>query len=88
MMAKHDEFDTNLLRLVCASNFFLASMTASREMYGKSYFALGAMEKQTLDQAVLNSIVGNFHALVPGWFGAPTPAPTGFQTPANPPDEP
>lgn len=80
-MAKHDEFDTNLLRLLCASNFFLAGMIASREMYGKSYFALGATEKQVLDQAVLNSISGNFQSLTPGWFGSPMPTPTGFQPP-------
>jgi hypothetical protein len=86
-MAKHDGFDTNLLRLMCASSFFLASMTASREMYGRSYFALGAVEKQVLDQAVLNSIVGNLQALVPGWFGEPTQAQTGFQTPEIPKDE-
>jgi hypothetical protein len=85
-MAKHDEFDTNLMRLMCASNFFLVSLTASREMYGKSYFALGAMEKQVLDQAVLNSIVGNLQALTPGWFGVPTQAQTGFQTPEAVPD--
>lgn len=82
-MAKQEEYSTNLLRLACASQFFLASLTASHEMFGKSYFSLGVAEKQALDQAVLNSISGNFAALTPEWFGLQTPSQTGFQGPNN-----
>lgn len=84
MASKDDQFNQNLLRLICAENFFLASMHASREMYGKSYFSLGVAEKQTVDQMVLSSIAGNFQLLTPQWFGAPTQGPTGFQPPDNP----
>jgi hypothetical protein len=80
-MAKSDEFDTNLLRLACASQYFVASMMASREMFGKSYFSLGAEEKQTLDQTVFRSIFGNHASITPATFAGQTPAPTGFQTP-------
>lgn len=84
-MTKDEQFNQNLLRLLCAENFFLASMTAAHEMYGKSYFSLGVAEKQALDQIVLNSIGGNYQSLTPEWFGAPTQGPTGFQPPDNPP---
>ena len=80
-MAK-DNFDTNLLRLLCAETFFLCSMTASQGMYGKSYFSLGVAEKQAVDQTVLNSIIGNFQSLTPEWFGVPkADQPTGFHRP-------
>jgi hypothetical protein len=84
-VTKDELFNQNLLRLLCAESFFLASLNAAREMYGKSYFALGAVEKQALDQMVLNSIGGNYQSLTPDWFGAPTQGPTGFQPPGNPP---
>jgi hypothetical protein len=83
-VTKDEQFNQNLLRLLCAENFFVASLTASREMYGKSYFSLGVSEKQALDQIVLNSIGGNYQSLTPEWFGAPTQGQTGFQPPDNP----
>jgi hypothetical protein len=46
-------------------------MHAAREMYGKSYFALGLAEKQAIDQMVLNQISGNYHTLTPEWFQPP-----------------
>jgi hypothetical protein len=84
-VTKDEQYSQNLLKLLCAEGFFLASMTAAHEMYGKSYFSLGVSEKQVLDQAVLNSIGGNFQPLTPEWFGAPTQGPTGFQPPDNQP---
>lgn len=74
MSDKEQSYETKLLRLVAAETFFLCSMVASREMYGKSYFSLGVSEKQTLDQSVLNQIGGNFQALTLAWFGEPTEA--------------
>jgi hypothetical protein len=85
-VTKDEQFSQNLLRLLCAENFFLASMNAAREMYGKSYFSLGVAEKQALDQIVLNSIGGNYQSLTPDWFGAPTQGPKGFQPPDNQPE--
>jgi hypothetical protein len=73
-VTKDEQYSQNLLKLLCAEGFFLASMTAAHEMYGKSYFSLGVSEKQVLDQA-----------LTPEWFGAPTQGPTGFQPPDNQP---
>ncbi len=70
MATKDEQFGQNLLRLLCAENFFSVAMLASREMYGKSYFSLGEAEKRALDQTVLNSISANYFALVPEWFGS------------------
>jgi hypothetical protein len=83
-MAKDDEFEINLLKLACASQYFVASMMASREMFGKSYFSLGAEEKQTLDQTVFRSIFGNHNSITPATFAGQKASPTGFQTPEAP----
>jgi hypothetical protein len=79
-----EKFQINLLRLVAAETFFLCSLTAAREMYGKSYFSLGVAEKQAVDQQVLNQIGGNFQSLTPEWFGPQTEGPTvGFHQPKS-----
>lgn len=83
MASKDEQFTQNLLRLACASNYFLALLSASREMYGKSYFSLGVAEKQALDQTVLNSIGGNYQSITPEWLAGPTQGQTGFQPPQN-----
>lgn len=83
-MAKQEEYELNLARLACASQYFVASMIAAREMYGKSYFSLGAEEKQSLDQTVYRSIFGNLASITPATFQAPTQAQTGFQPPDVP----
>lgn len=81
MADKEKQFEVNLLRLVAAETFFLCSLTAAREMYGRSYFSLGVAEKQSLDQQVLSQIGGNFQSLTPEWFGGQTEGqPVGFQT--------
>jgi hypothetical protein len=85
-MTKDEQYRQNLTRLACAELFSLVSMTASREMYGKSYFSLGAAEKAALDQTVLSSISANYFALVPEWFGDANPVQKGFQPPDNQPE--
>ena len=40
-----ENFNDNLLRMIAAELHFLSGMTAAREMFGKSYFFLGAGEK-------------------------------------------
>jgi hypothetical protein len=87
-LAKQDEYDTNLLRLACASQYFVASMIASREMFAKSYFSLGTEEKQVLDQTVYRSIFGNLASITPATFVTQNPAQTGFQNPEAPKDAP
>ena len=59
-------------------------MQAAREMYAKSYFALGAEEKNSIDQLVIRNIAGNFQALTPdlAMFQA-VQKPVGFQNSAG-----
>lgn len=80
-MTKDEQFKINLLRMICAEQYFLSLLSASREMYGKSYFSLGVSEKQVLDQAVLNSIGGNYQSITPDFLEAPSQATTGFRPP-------
>ena len=75
-----EEFHANLLKSIAASLFFLVGMTASREMYGKSYFSLGNAEKAALDQVVLGFVGYNFQSLTPEALrGRASQQPVGFQ---------
>lgn len=80
-MAEED-FLTNIARMIAAELYFSVSMQAAREMYGKSYFALGAVEKVTVDQAVFGSIAANYQAVTPENLKKQTAQQqTGFQVP-------
>ena len=73
-------FETNLLKLLAAEVYFLLALTASRELYGKSYFALGVAEKAAIDQVLLGSVAANFQALTPEMLKAQVSQPkAGFQ---------
>ena len=61
----NDDFPTNLLRASVAYLTFQSALLAAREMFGKSYFALGVAEKVAVDQAVLGNVAANYHALTP-----------------------
>jgi len=58
-------FSDNLLRAIYAHLHFQSGMLAAREMFGKSYFALGALEKATVDQAVLGMVSANYQHTTP-----------------------
>ena len=81
----NQEFDTALLRLIAAESYFLCSMSASRELYGKSYFSLGVAEKQAVDQTVLNAIAANLSSVTPEWLGVADPKQRGFRGPSPDP---
>jgi hypothetical protein len=49
---------------------FLLSMTAAREIFAKSYFALGVSEKAAVDQMVSAHVAGNFQHLTPALLSA------------------
>jgi len=77
-----EDFQLNIMKLICAELYFLAGLNASREMFGKSYYALGVGEKVAVDQAVNSQIFGNLATITPALFAQPTQAPT---TEAPPP---
>ena len=81
-----ESFSDNLMRVIAAELHFLNAMTAAREMFGKSYFALGIPEKIAVDQAVLGSIAANYQAITPAFLAAQQPQqPMGFGVPASSP---
>jgi hypothetical protein len=78
-----NDFETKLLKMVAAEIYFSLAMTASREMYGKSYFSLGVSEKTTLDGVVWQNVFGNFQELRPDFAMFQTDQkPVGFQNPS------
>lgn len=66
-----ETFSENLLRAAIAQLHLLNGMTAAREMYGKGYFALGVMEKATVDQTVINMIATNYQAITAEYLATP-----------------
>lgn len=85
-MTKDEAYNHTLLKLLCAETYFVAQMSASREMFGKGYFSLGAVEKQSVDQAVLGSVGAILNLITPEWLGIATPGQPGFRPPDNPPE--
>lgn len=80
-VANDAEFPTNLLRLLCGQLWSLLSLTASRELFSKSYYALSAQEKQAVDQVVLNQIGANYAGMTPEYLkGSEAKNAAGFQT--------
>jgi len=82
-----ETFDTQLTKLIAAELFFLLAMHAARDLFEKSYFALGIAEKAAVDQTVQLHVWANYTGLTPDILKAPrAPQPAGFQThPAGPP---
>jgi hypothetical protein len=81
-MAEDFGFDTNLMRFVAAQLHFLLSMSAAREMFEKSYFALGLSEKIAVDQAVSGNVAAKLSAIDARDSGGPASSATsGFWNP-------
>jgi hypothetical protein len=79
-----ESFRENLLRAIAAELHLLNGMTAAREMFGKSYFALGAGEKTAVDQAVIGMVAANYQWLTPESLAAQsTQQPMGFRAPTS-----
>jgi hypothetical protein len=77
-----EKFETNLLRAISAEIFVLVGMEMAREMFGKSYFALGVGEKGIVDQQAFGMIGGNYNALTAEFLKTQGPKGTlGFQIP-------
>lgn len=69
------DFDSKVLKFIASELYFLTALSASREMYGKSYFSLGIAEKQAVDSAVWNQTYGNFQQITPQLLGEQPEAP-------------
>ena len=81
-----DKFEVNLMRMIVAELYYLAGMQTAREMYAKSYFALGGAEKAIVDQTVVANIGGNYQLITPEALKAQATQPAvGFQAQAAQP---
>ena len=79
-----EKFSENLLRMIAAELHVLSGLTAAREMYGKSYFSLGAGEKAAVDQAVFGMVAGNYQGITPEHLAAHKASePMGFRVPTE-----
>lgn len=58
-----ETYGENLARMCAAHLTFQSGLLAAREMYGKSYFALGVGEKVAVDRTVSEMTAGNYQAL-------------------------
>ena len=77
-----ENIETNLLRVIAAELYLSLGLQTAREMYGKSYFALGVGEKAAVDQAVLGAVGGNYQAMTPEFLKIQaSKPPAGFQAP-------
>jgi hypothetical protein len=84
-MATPEELTTNMLRMICGTLFYSASLQTAREMCGKSYFELGVVEKASVDRTAFAMIAENFQAVTPENLASQaSPKPTGFQAPISP----
>ncbi len=86
-MANDDEelFTSDLIRMVAAELYSLMSLTASREMFGRSYYSLGIGEKNAVDQIVLQQVGGNYVGITPELLRSQgLRQPLGFEIPSLP----
>jgi hypothetical protein len=79
-----ENFRDNLLRAVAAELHLLNRVTAAREMFAKSYFSLGVVEKATVDQTVMSMVAGIYQSFTPEALAArQAHEPVGFRAPTE-----
>jgi hypothetical protein len=79
-----ENFSDNLLRAEAAELHLLNRVTAAREMFSKSYFSLGMVEKATVDQTVMSMVAGNYQSMTPEALAShKAHEPVGFRAPTE-----
>jgi hypothetical protein len=63
-----NEFEANLVRSISASLLLLVGMQVARDMFGKSYFSLGAAEKAAVDSVTVAQVGANYSGLTPEYL--------------------
>jgi hypothetical protein len=74
-----NNFEVDLLRLLVAEIWFAISMKAARELYGRSYFALGVGERLALDQVVAATVGATYSEITPALLRPQSKRIAGFQ---------
>jgi hypothetical protein len=78
-----EKYTENLLRAIAANLQALTTLTAAREMFGKSYFSLGGGEQAAADHALWSMIRANYEHLTREALGGQSKEPVGFRTAAE-----
>src|SRR5215467_4179485 len=60
-----EDFLTNITRMIAAELFAMLNLQIAREMFGKSYFSLGAGEKTVVDQHAFALLSANYQSVTP-----------------------
>lgn len=60
-----EDFQSNLLKMIAASAYSGFCLAASRELFGKSYYALGLVEKEACDRTALGQVLTNYREITP-----------------------
>jgi len=76
-----DTFDTNLFRLTAAAASTLVTLAVARELFGKSYFALGIAERAIVDRNAFEIVAAQYQSMTPERFGGTPSGTMGFQPP-------
>lgn len=81
------DYETNLVRVQTAVAHAQLAMTIAREMFGKSFFALGVQERSIVDGHVVPMIGHYYGMLSPEGLQQQVRPAMGFQSgaPASPP---
>lgn len=75
-----ERFEDNLARMVGAVLFHMSHLMTAREMFAKSYYALGQGEKAVVDQTVFQTVAGYYASITPEMLKSQTAqAKAGFQ---------
>lgn len=69
-------FETNLMRLAVAQQFLMLAMEVSRDLFGKGYHSLSAIEKGVVDQTLHSAVAGNYQTLTAEFLSRPPAPPT------------
>ncbi len=81
-----ESFDTNLLRMIAAELWLSLRLQVARDLFGKGYLSLSAVEKSSVDQVVFATIAADFQTLTPDFLQTQKAGePVGFQAPAGTP---
>ena len=78
------EFQVNLLRAIAAHLNVLSTLQTAREMFGKSYFSLGAEERKAAEKAQYELILSHYYGVTHEVLAnAPRTEPIGFCPPTE-----
>lgn len=78
-------FSDNLLRMIVAEMHVSNCAAAARDLFQRSYYALGQTERAIVDKTILDMVAGNFQVLTADFLASQKQQnPVGFVPPQKP----